>query len=235
MRRFLSLCVAPDSGVSRGVRVQHRRAPRLIRFSRSIPRFDFMQNFNLAVFTALNAGSTPLPAVAHLAVFCAKWLVFVVPLLLALTWALGATHATRRQAIEAGLAACAALALAQLISACWYSPRPFVAGVGAQLIPHAPDGSFPSNHMTFVWSITAGLLLARTTRVAGVALVGVALAVAWGRIYAGVHWPLDMVGGVLVGTAGALLVHLYARGVTALIDRTGETLHARLFGRTRAG
>ena len=193
-----------------------------------------MQNFNLAVFAALNAGSAPHPAAAHLAVFCARWLVFVVPLLLALTWAFGANHATRRQAIEAGLAACAALALAQVISACWYSPRPFVEGVGAQLIPHAPDGSFPSNHMTFVWSIVAGLLLARTTRAAGFALIGVALAVAWGRIYAGVHWPLDMVGGVLVGTSGALAVHLYGRGLTALCDRIGETLHARLFGRVRA-
>ncbi|WP_323123202.1 undecaprenyl-diphosphatase [Burkholderia alba] len=189
-----------------------------------------MQNFNLAVFSALNAGANPHPAVAHLAVFAAQWLVYAVPLLLLLTWSMG-THATRRQTIEAGLAACAALVLAQVISFCWYSPRPFVAGVGTQLVAHAPDGSFPSNHMTFIWSIAAGMLLAGTTRAAGVALAVIAAMTAWGRIYVGVHWPLDMVGGVLVGTAGALAVHLYGRGLTGLCDRIGEALHATVFGR----
>ncbi|KVD88675.1 phosphoesterase [Burkholderia sp. ABCPW 14] len=189
-----------------------------------------MQNFNLAVFSALNAGSAPHLAAIRFGVFAADWLVYAVPALLLLTWVMGA-RPTRRQAIEAGVGACAALALAQVIGHFWYSPRPFVLGIGTQLIPHAPDGSFPSDHTTFVCSVAAGLLIASTTRAAGLALAVIAVVVGWGRIYVGVHWPLDIAGGALVGTAGALAAHLYGRPVTALLDRIGESVHAVAFTR----
>ena len=34
--------------------------------------------------------------------------------------------------------------------------------------------------------------------------MGIALAIAWSRVYLGVHWPLDMVGGFLVGLIGCV-------------------------------
>ncbi|MNY59499.1 putative undecaprenyl-diphosphatase YbjG [compost metagenome] len=34
--------------------------------------------------------------------------------------------------------------------------------------------------------------------------MGIAIAIAWSRIYLGVHWPLDMLGGLLVGMIGCL-------------------------------
>lgn len=88
--------------------------------------------------------------------------------------------------------------------------------------------------MTFVWSVAAGLLLGGTTRVTGCAMAAMAVAIAWGRIYAGVHWPFDMAGGVLAGTSGALAAHLYARPVTAMLERIGEPVHAVVMGRLRA-
>ncbi|CAN0627673.1 undecaprenyl-diphosphatase [Burkholderia multivorans] len=192
-----------------------------------------MQNLNFTLFSAINAGAAPQPGVARLAIFAADWLVYVIPAMLLLTWLFG-IRSTRRQAIEAGLGACAALALAQVVSHFWFSPRPFMIGVGAQLIPHAPDGSFPSDHMTFVWSVAVGMLAGRATRATGCAMALIAALIAWGRIYVGVHWPFDMAGGALVGTAGALAVHLHARPVTAMLERIGESVHAVVMGRLRA-
>ncbi len=192
-----------------------------------------MQNLNFTLFSAINAGTAPQPGVARLAIFAADWLVYVIPPMLLLTWLFG-IRSTRRQAIEAGLGACAALALAQVVSHFWFSPRPFMIGAGVQLIPHAPDGSFPSDHMTFVWSVAVGMLAGRATRATGCAMALIAALIAWGRIFVGVHWPFDMAGGALVGTAGALAVHLYARPVTALLERIGESVHAVVMGRLRA-
>mgnify|MGYP000900250596 CR=1 FL=1 len=33
---------------------------------------------------------------------------------------------------------------------------------------------------------------------------GMTAAIAWSRVYLGVHWPLDMVGGLLAGMCGCL-------------------------------
>ncbi|MDR8732264.1 undecaprenyl-diphosphatase [Burkholderia pseudomultivorans] len=192
-----------------------------------------MPNLNLALFSALNAGSAPQPGVARLAIFAADWLVYALPAMLLLTWLFG-ERPTRRQAIEAGVGVCVALGLAQVIGHIWFSPRPFMAGVGTQLIPHAPDSSFPSDHMTFAWSLAAGLLLGSTTRATGCVVAALALAIAWGRIYVGVHWPFDIAGGVLVGTTGALAAHLYGHRVTDLLERIGDTVHAVVMARRRA-
>ncbi|NHL67856.1 undecaprenyl-diphosphatase [Burkholderia ambifaria] len=192
-----------------------------------------MQNLNLTLFSAINAGAAPHPGVARLAIFAADWLVYALPAMLLLTWIFG-ERATRRQAIEAGVGACVALALAQVLGHFWFSPRPFMAGVGSQLIPHVPDSSFPSDHMTFAWSLAVGMMLAGSTRLTGFVMAAMAVAIAWGRVYAGVHWPFDMAGGVLVGTAGALAAHLYGQRVVELLERIGDVVHAVMMGRERA-
>ena len=87
--------------------------------------------------------------------------------------------------------------------------------------------------MTFAWSMAVGLMLGGTTRFTGFVMVAMAAAIAWGRIYVGVHWPFDMAGGVLVGTAGALAA-LYGQRVTALLERLGDSVHAAVMGRRHA-
>ncbi|EMN1926252.1 undecaprenyl-diphosphatase [Burkholderia ambifaria] len=192
-----------------------------------------MQNLNLTLFSAINAGAAPHPGVARLAIFAADWLVYALPAMLLLTWIFG-ERATRRQAIEAGVGTCVALAFAQVLGHFWFSPRPFMAGVGSQLIPHVPDSSFPSDHMTFAWSLAVGMMLAGSTRLTGFVMAAMAVAIAWGRVYAGVHWPFDMAGGLLVGTAGALAAHLYGQRVVELLERIGDVVHAVMMGRERA-
>lgn len=48
-----------------------------------------MQNLNLALFSAINAGSAPQPGVARMAIFAADWLVYAIPALLFVSWLFG--------------------------------------------------------------------------------------------------------------------------------------------------
>ena len=84
--------------------------------------------------------------------------------------------------------------------------------------------------MTFAWSMAVGLMLGGTTRFTGFVMVAMAAAIAWGRIYVGVHWPFDMAGGG--GGAGRAL--LYGQRVTALLERLGDSVHAAVMGRRHA-
>jgi undecaprenyl-diphosphatase len=74
------------------------------------------------------------------------------------------------------------------------SPKPLV---------HAPhDGSFPSGHATS--SFACATILAFYAPRAAPAFYLLAAAIAWSRVYVGVHYPLDVLGGAVLGIAIAI-------------------------------
>jgi undecaprenyl-diphosphatase len=74
-------------------------------------------------------------------------------------------------------------------------------------VPHSH--SFPSGHAATAFA--AATVLARLVPRAAPALYLLALAIAYSRLYVGVHFPLDAVGGAAIGIATALLLLAVAR------------------------
>jgi undecaprenyl-diphosphatase len=82
--------------------------------------------------------------------------------------------------------------------------------------------SFPSGHATqasaFWLSLVLALRATRVTsfarRVAGVFAATLVLGVAWSRVYLGVHYPSDVVAGVILGSGWALWVRRCLSGVS---------------------
>ncbi|PRT19082.1 undecaprenyl-diphosphatase [Bacillus wiedmannii] len=85
-----------------------------------------------------------------------------------------------------------ALLVNVVIHAVYYHPRPFVSHDVHQLVPHAADSSFVSDHSVLVFSI-AFVFLLRGEKLKYVALIWAVL-VGVSRMYVGVHYPLDILG-----------------------------------------
>ena len=92
-------------------------------------------------------------------------------------------------------------------------PRPTI-----EHLSHLSSLSFPSEHTTQAAGIylTIAIMLSQSLtrgwREAAIALgVVIALAVAWSRVYLGVHYPTDVTAGLVLGWSWALLVFHWAR------------------------
>jgi undecaprenyl-diphosphatase len=112
----------------------------------------------------------------------------------------------RHGVVAAGFSALLALGAAQVIAHIWERPRPYIAHPGdAHLfIAATHDSSFPSDHATAAFAIAVALLLRH--RKAGIVALVLAVTVSVARVAVGTHYPGDVLGGALLGSAAALVL-----------------------------
>lgn len=116
-------------------------------------------------------------------------------------------------------------------------PRPFLDHQGLDvLVSGKTDYSFVSDHATITMALGVGLFVAN--RKFGLVGIGLALLEGFCRVYMGVHYPTDVVGGFALGTAVALLLSPVAMALlTPLMKavegsrRLGWVVRARGAGR----
>ena len=84
-------------------------------------------------------------------------------------------------------------------------------------VPH--DGSFPSGHTAT--SFACATVLAATVPRAAPLFYLLAVAISFSRIYVGAHWVFDVVGGMALGVAIALLLLAAVRRRSASRPRPG--------------
>ncbi|MFF4186831.1 phosphatase PAP2 family protein [Streptomyces sp. NPDC001691] len=114
-----------------------------------------------------------------------------------------------------------------------HRPRPFLDHKGLDvLVEGKTDFSFVSDHATLAMALAAGLFVAN--RKFGLVALGLALFEGFCRVYMGVHYPTDVVGGFALGTAVALLLAPLAQmlltplvAAVARSPRLGRLVHSR--------
>jgi len=126
-----------------------------------------------------------------------------VPLMLAL-WFLPADAPQRalnqRLAGAAAAAVILALGVASLAGHAYAEARPFVSDPGTRLlVQHSADNSFPSDHATVSFAIAGTTIWWR--RLAGGLVMLAAALIGLARVFVGVHWPSDILGGAMIGLA----------------------------------
>src|SRR5699024_9565960 len=136
-------------------------------------------------------------------VFCAQQLIYGVFLGAAiwLAWALRRRHFRAFFGFIASLALSFMLAL--VISHLYIEPRPFVTHHVLQLIPHAPDQAFPSDHTLAAGAIAFAFLFFTRLKKFGWLLLAIAALIGFSRIFTGVHYPGDIIGAIAIALFGA--------------------------------
>jgi undecaprenyl-diphosphatase len=101
-----------------------------------------------------------------------------------------------------------------------HRPRPSVTHHGLDVLAHGGGASsFASDQAALTMAVAVGLFL--VSRGLGAVAGGLAVVQGFASVYAGVHYPSDVVGGFALGTATALLL---APAAMALLTRLGKVV-----------
>ena len=170
---------------------------------------DWITNWDLSVLSWIQetfqcAGADRFfSGITHLADGGALWIFLAVLFLI--------FPKTRRLGLAMAAALLADLLLCNLLLKPLVArPRPFDLDTTiAPLIPKPTDYSFPSGHTAASFSAAFALVFSRSRH--GFWAVPVALLLAFSRLYLQVHFPTDILGGILVGILAGGLGALLAR------------------------
>lgn len=166
-----------------------------------------MEQFNVAAFLLINQYAGKNSVLDFVLISTAEITPYVFMLVLAYLWFSPSSSLERKvSSFNAGLSVLLGMLTSHIISMFYYHSRPFVENLGTQLVEHASDSSFPSDHTTFIFAIAIMLLFNKSTRVVGGVLSVVSLISGLSRVFVGVHFPLDIAGAILVALFSSVVV-----------------------------
>jgi len=164
-----------------------------------------MEKFNVSTFIFINQYAGKNNILDIILISAAEITPYLFILVLAYLWFNSALE-KRESSFNCGLSVLVGMLTSYVISLFYYHPRPFAENLGTQIIAHAPDSSFPSDHTTFIFSISVMLLFNKTTRNLGAVLFALSLISGLSRVFGGVHFPLDILGAILVAVFSSVVV-----------------------------
>ncbi len=139
-------------------------------------------------------------------IWCANDLIFLMVAVVALRWwKVGSYPPIRHTALVAGLSFLVALAINFLIGLFIHRIRPNDAGITHALIMISPDWSFPSDHSATSIAIASALWFQDHKKMASV-LLAASLTICVSRVFVGVHYVSDVIGGAIIGVLAAYII-----------------------------
>ncbi len=166
-------------------------------------------SFNQSFFEVISGVSGKSVALDAIGVFFAEYFSYLIVITFFLFW-----FSERNWKIRFSKFSFAALSLILsrgiIVSAIrffYFRPRPGSVLDVETLISLPSSSSFPSGHATFFFALAASVFL--VDRKWGLWFFLGAFLVGLARVFVGVHWPLDIVGGAVIGIGSALIVRRF--------------------------
>lgn len=164
---------------------------------------------NYQLFQMINQWAGHFTWLDWIMVFVADNAQIISVLIIVLMWFSSRKPETReknqRTAIYIAIAAAIALFCNLIVNKMYWHARPFVDHQVHQLIAHsASESSFASDHTIFAFSV-AFMMLFRKTKWSGIVLF-FAVLTAVSRVFVGVHYPADVIGGAVIAYLVSILV-----------------------------
>ncbi|MCM3765795.1 undecaprenyl-diphosphatase [Neobacillus niacini] len=164
-----------------------------------------MSQLNIDVFRLINDLGKDYEFLNPVIFFLAKYTLYVLCLGLVVYW-LTRTRENRLMVLNGMLAFVVAEVLGKVSGLLYSHNQPFavLADVN-QLVAHEIDNSFPSDHTILFFAISISIWLVRKRE--GRLWLLLAMVVGVSRIWAGVHYPVDILVATVYGMGAALIVH----------------------------
>ena len=151
---------------------------------------------NLSLFLLIFGISNKNDLLDFLMIFGAEYLIYLM-LILTIFFAIKGKVPERKSLLLFLISFPILVLLIKFIHLFFFEPRPYVTNDILPLITHKADASFPSRHASISFAIAFAFLYFKSKW--GTPLLLLAFWVGISRVYVGVHYPLDILGGIAVG------------------------------------
>ncbi|HWA52110.1 MAG TPA: phosphatase PAP2 family protein [Patescibacteria group bacterium] len=140
----------------------------------------------------------------ELITFLASFLIWIMFALLVVLWFIDG-KIKKEQVVHALLASFIAFTIAEILKRVFNTPRPYdVNHLATEVVALPSDPGFPSVHATVVFALSITIWL--HDHKVGLIFIILAILVGWARVAANVHYPIDIMGGAIIGSIVALLI-----------------------------
>src|SRR4030042_1195681 len=166
-------------------------------------------NWNVTVFNFLNQYAGENVCLDSLAIFFAEYLGYFLVAILILFLLKDTKKYWPMTAMALAAAVISRFIITEIIRFFWERSRPFVDNTVNLILGHDATNSFPSGHAAFFFAIST--VVYSYNKKAGTLFLIASFLISLARVFAGVHWPTDIIGGALVGILSGWIILLLFR------------------------
>ncbi len=160
---------------------------------------------DLLIFEKINGLVGSSSFFDFLGYFFAEYLGYVLLAVLALSLLRNYKKYWRMVAEALTAAVLSRFVLTEVIRFFWHRARPFVDNQVNSLLVHEATGSFPSGHAIFYFALSTVVYF--YNKKLGIVFLISSFLISISRVFAGVHWPSDVLAGALLGIISGWLVY----------------------------